>query len=316
MRKIDSIFDSCDRRKFISACAALLPVSYLNMFPDYLPPNSTSFSFEKVGLNLGSVQDQLANNPMETVNLINRLGLRHLELPGTSLLRQLHPILSGAGFKISSSHFYSPYITGNWAPMGSMGMKLPKERDFKSVIEIAQKYELEYLVMPGIFPEDRGGLEVYQKLADKLNESGQQCQNAGIQLCYHHYSYEFQPMEDSSPLREMLKILDSSLVKLETDTFWLSLADISALDFLEEHQAFLGPMHLADKSGEAPQTYRAVTLPKGSHLPVGEGVVPFDKILNAAAINKAPYFFIHLENMVKPLEALQKSATYLKRLSG
>ena len=304
------------RRKFIKGLSSIIPFLFSDVTRVPRFHRRPGFDLSKLGLNLGTVQDQLVNDPMQTINTIHEVGLRYLELPDINLLNKLHPILTGAGFSLPSSFFPSPYITGNWAPMASLGIKLPRSRDFRTVVNLASQYELRYLVVPGIFPQDRGGLDVYRALAEKLNEAGQVCNESGIQLCYHHYSYEFQPMEESSPIQVMMQNLEHTLVKLQADTFWLSLTGIDVQDFLSEYHSFLGPMHLADKAADAPQTYRAITLPEGSCLPVGEGVVDFEKLLGADHLNDIPYYYIHLEDLAAPLNSVIKSVKYLSSLTG
>jgi sugar phosphate isomerase/epimerase len=268
-----------------------------------------------LGLNLGSVQDVLADRPMETINTLTEIGVKVLEFSDVTLLKRLHPILKGAGFEIPSSFFYSPYITGNWNPMEAFGMKIPVDRTFESVVTSAARFGMSHLVMPGIFPEDRGGLDVYKRLSEQMNKAGELCQQANIQLCYHSYSYEFQPMENSSPMAVLLEYLDNSLVKLEADTFWMAIAGIDIMDFLTSNAARIPLVHLADVSANAPQYYRAVTLPDEVYQPPGDGALDFKKIMDFCKRDTVEHAFIHLEKATEPLIAVQKSVQYLQSLN-
>lgn len=303
-----------NRRDFMKAVSALFPLGVQKSnVTEYFKP-SPNLQSEKIGLHLGSVQQQLAEDPMKTIGLIDQLGIRSLELQDAALLNRLHPVLTGAGFIIPSSFFPSPYVTGNWNPMAAMGMKIPSNRDFEYVVDHAAQYSLSYLVMPGIFPQDRGGLDDYRQLAEKLNHAGELCQQAGVQLCYHHQSYELQPMENSSPMQVMLETWEAELVKLQVNTFWLSLARIDILDFLKKNVAYLGPMHLEDMAADAPQTYRAITLPPGAHRHLGDGIINFSAIFETKIAQSLPHYFIHLEDMDDPLGGLRSSVSYLDKL--
>jgi sugar phosphate isomerase/epimerase len=174
---------------------------------------------------------------------------------------------------------------------------------------------MSYLVMPGIFPEDRGGLDVYKRLSEQMNKAGELCQQANIQLCYHSYSYEFQPMENSSPMAVLLEYLDNSLVKLEADTFWMAIAGIDIMDFLTSNAARIPLVHLADVSANAPQSYRAVTLPDEVYQPPGDGALDFKKIMDFCKRDTVEHAFIHLEKATEPLIAVQKSVQYLQSLN-
>jgi sugar phosphate isomerase/epimerase len=305
-----------DRRTFLRAVSSLFPLGFIK--PDAHSPVQKPLPFiaEKIGLHMGSVQQQLAEDPMQTLGVLDQLSIRILELQDTALLDRLHPVLKGAGFQIPSSFFPSPYITGNWNPMAAMGMKIPSQRDFQHVVDQAARYSLSYLVMPGVFPQDRGGLDDYRRLAEKLNQTGEQCREAGVQLAYYHHSYELQPMENTNPLEVMAEIWDESLVKLQPNTLGLGLARQDILAFLKRYAPFLGPVHLADIAEDAPQTYRAITLPPGTHQPLGKGAVDFSEILTSEIADSIPYFFIHLEAMDDPLESLKESVSYLDNLAG
>lgn len=303
-----------NRRAFLNLMALSVPAVFIenhwSSSTAVLPQTKT-----KLGLNLGSVQDVLADRPMETINTLTEIGVKVLEFSDVTLLKRLHPVLKGAGFEIPSSFFYSPYITGNWNPMEAFGMKIPVDLSFETVVASAARFGLSYLVMPGLFPEDRGGLDVYKKLAEKMNNAGELCQQAGIQLCYHSYSYEFQPMENSSPMAVLLEYLDNGLVKLEADTFWMAIAGIDIMDFLSSNAARIPMVHLADVSANAPQSYRAVTLPDEVYQPPGEGILDFKEIMDFCKRDTVEYSFIHLEKATEPLSAVQKSVRYLKSLN-
>lgn len=302
------------RRGFLKTVSSVLPLSLSPAFFYRLQETAVFADRKKLGLHLGSVQELLVSDPMKIINALDQMNIRNLELQDVSLLNKLQPVLKGAGFKVPSSFFPSPYITNNWNPVASMGLKIPANRDFKSVVDQAAKYGLHYLVMPGLFPQDRGGLDVYKDLATKLNEAGELCKQGGIQLAYHHHVYEFQPMENTTPMEVMLGTWEEELVQLEVNTFWLSLAGLEIIPFLKKYRSFLGPMHLADKSDQAPQTYRAITLPPDMQQALGNGVINFPKILANDVSDQIPYFFIHLADISDPLAAIQTSVSYMNKV--
>jgi sugar phosphate isomerase/epimerase len=250
---------------------------------------------------------------MNTLNMLRTNGVRELELFDISLLSRLHAPLTGMGFSVQSCHFASPYITGNWAPMRAFGMKVPPASyTFDHVVEDARKYGLEYLVFPYIFPEDRGGLEAFRRLAEKLNRAGEKCREAGIQLCYHFHSYDFQPMEKSSPMQVILKETQADLLGLEADTFWLSLAGIEPVAFIRQYADRIRLAHLADIAANSPTVYRAVTLPATTYQPPGQGSIDFGAVISALRQANVQKMFIDLAEIKDPLNKLEESLTYLR----
>lgn len=298
------------RREFIATSCCLLPG--LNFVSSQSIQQSSIMN--KLGLQLGCVQEKLVSQPQQTLEYIYSLGLRHIELPEISLLKRLHPVLTGMGFKVHSSHFASPYITKNWEPYTAFGNAKPRIETFSGLIEEAAEYQLSYLVFPDIFPQDRGDLNWYQSFSEQLNEAGKACKAAGIQLCYHNHNFEFQPVENTSPFEVMLDTLDPDLVQFEADIFWLSIAGIDIQEFLKKHRHQTALLHLGDIGASAPQSYRAITLPPELYQPIGEGNIDFKPILQSQESTEIPYYFLNLEKSDDIFADLKISVDYLKNL--
>ncbi|WKN31149.1 TIM barrel protein [Porifericola rhodea] len=268
---------------------------------------------DKIGLHLSCVQNELIQHPQQTLDFIYELGIRHLALPDVSKLKRLYPVLKGMGFQVEVANFPSPYITENWQPYTAFGNAKPEGvESFDDMLAIAVKYNLRYLIFPEIFPQDRGDLQWYGTFADKLNLAGEKCQQAGIQLCYHHHAFEFQPMEDSSPMQELLKYLDSKLVKLEFDVFWASLAGVDLRGFMDKHAEFMALLQFGDLGKDIPQSYKGITLPPAAYQPLGKGKVDFNEILSSKA--EVPLYLINLQKSQDVLDELRHSVNYLKSL--
>ncbi len=118
---------------------------------------------------------------------------------------------------------------------------------FKRAVEQAAEYGLTDLVFPYVYPEDRGGIDVYKRLAEKLNQAGEVCQQAGIQLSYHPHAFEFQSMEDTSPFQLLMEGTDAALMHLEVNVFWVSVAGLDPAQFIREHGERVRMLHLTDK---------------------------------------------------------------------
>lgn len=299
------------RRAFIVSSACLIPsLSFVGKNPLI----SQSNIMDKIGLQLACVQEKLVSQPQQTLEHIYDLGIRHIELPDVSLLRRMHSVLTGMGFKVHSSHFASPYITENWQPYTAFGNAKPKIETFQELVDTAAKYELKYLIFPDIFPEDRGDLKQYQSFAKRLNEAGKTCKDAGIQLCYHNHTFEFQPVESTSPMEVMLNTMDPDLVKLELDIFYVGVAGISIQEFLKKYSDHVELLQLGDLSADVPRSFRNVTLPPDAYQPIGKGSIDYKTILQSQAVKNIPYYFIDLEQSEDIFADLRASIAFLKSL--
>ena len=70
---------------------------------------------------------------------------------------------------------------------------------WEKAIEDAKRMGHRYMTLAYLEPEERKNLDRYKRLAEWLNMAGQQCQAAGIQLCYHNHDFEFQSLEGEIP---------------------------------------------------------------------------------------------------------------------
>ena len=119
---------------------------------------------------------------------IAEIGYPEVETDHATLPR-IAPILKNYGLKPVSCHFETPLITGNWKIWTTL---TNQGATWSHAIEDANKFDVEYMVMPCIHPEERGDLECYKQLADKMNNAGMQSRAAGLTFCYHNLCFEFQ----------------------------------------------------------------------------------------------------------------------------
>ena len=300
------------RRQFVQAAATLAATGV------GLPTLRSSANhplIDNLGLQLATVREPLAAQPQQTIEAIQRAGYRQVELFDTQWLPQLQPIFQGMGIAVNSSHFLPPLITGNWAPLVAFGVRRPPASyTFEAMVAQAAEYGLKHLVFPLTFPQDRGGIATYQALAEKLNRAGEECRRSGIQLSYHHHAFEFQGMEDTSPLQVLLNNTDPELMQLQVDVFWASVAGLDPARFIRDQGERVSLVHLKDQKAEMPKTFLDGTIPDDSFQPVGSGVLDFNTIVQAAEAVGALHCFVAQDKSSSPLEDIQRSSSYLKNL--
>ncbi|MGB3777766.1 MAG: TIM barrel protein [Tunicatimonas sp.] len=302
---------SLSRRQFVQATAAAAVGMNL---PGFASSQSHPL-IDNLGLQLYTVREPLVARPQQTIEAIRAAGYRQVELFDTQLLPKLHAVFKGLGIAINSSHFLPPLITSNWNPLVSMGVKPPPaDYTFERVVEQAAEYGLTDLVFPYLFPEDRGGIDIYKNLAEQLSKAGEICQRSGIQLSYHNHAFEFQSMEDTSPFQLLIEGTDATLVTLEVDVFWVSVAGMDPAKFIRDHAGQVRMLHLKDKKDGLSPTFLDSSLPPDAFQPVGSGVLNFPNILRAAEAAGAKHCFVEQDHSPDPLVAIERSSTYLKGL--
>ena len=307
------------RRQFVQTTASVAVAA--SGLPRWARAKPTDHPLiDNLGLQLYTVREPLATQPQQTIEAIQQAGYRQIELFDTQLLPQLQPVFKGLGITINSAHFLPPLVTGNWAPLVAFGTKPPPaDYTFEKAVAQAAEYGLTHLVFPFVYPQDRGGIDFYIELAEKLNRAGEVCRQADIQLSYHHHAFEFQPMEDTSPLRLLLEHTDSALMHLQVDVFWASVAGRDPAQFIREvaggpNGRSVSMLHLKDKKANLSSTFLDSTLPPDAFQPVGSGALNFQEIVRAAEEVGVQHCFVEQDESAQPLTEIRHSSHYLKNL--
>lgn len=204
------------RRKFIwqsglLLTAAVMPVSALAM-------NGTGKY--KVGLQLFSIRDAMAEDAIDTLKKVKALGYEDLEIYGYNPVEKSYYGIEAGAFKhiledlqltTSSGHYgLSDYFN---QPSDAMA------RYIDQCIEGALALDQRYITWPWMPPELRS-LENFKRLAVKLNVIGEQVSKAGLGFAYHNHDFEFTNYGGENGYEVILRGTDPSLVKLQLDLYW------------------------------------------------------------------------------------------------
>lgn len=309
---------SLTRRKFLyltHTAGLSLPFVTGNEF--FKMQSQKSKYVEEIGLQLYTVRDQLVANPMKTLETIRDLGYKQVELFDVHLLRRMKPALDDIGLAANSSHFTGALLTGNWDLMAVMGVHKPNNYTIDNVVEDGAEYGLQYLVLPFLFPSERDSLEKCQQIAEKMNRLGEQCKQAGLQLCYHNHASEFKALydDDTVPFEVFLQEFDPDLVQLELDVFWLKVAGFDPAQKISDYAGRVSLLHLKDKAEGIPKVFLGEEqFPDAAFQPVGKGELDFKGILEAAEKAGVQHCFVEQDASPDPLESISESIRYLKNL--
>jgi sugar phosphate isomerase/epimerase len=126
---------------------------------------------------------------------------------------------------------------------------------FDEALMEANEHGFEYMVFNYLAPQERGGLEFYRALAEKLNTAGEKCRETGLRLCYDNHDFEFEPKSGGRPIETLLQRLDKSLVHLKIDAFWVSMAGENAATFIRQNASRVAMVHLKNRKPGAPRAF-------------------------------------------------------------
>lgn len=269
----------------------------------------------RVGLALYTLRHQLEKEPRETLRTAAAIGYRDVEIM-RSQIQPLAPYLKEFHLRPVSVHFETPLITANREAWLDAEMPpLDAGVTYEATLALAKEHGLRYVVFNYLPPQERGELDFYRWLADRLNRAAEQCRAAGMQFCYHNHNFEFQPKTGGRPIDVLLERLDPQLIRLEVDVFWVSMAGQNATEFVRQHAARIELLHVKDRRPGVAPRFDIASVPDDTFREAGHGDLDLPGILAAAGKN-VRYCFVEQDHSPDPLRSIRESYEYLHQLNG
>jgi sugar phosphate isomerase/epimerase len=271
--------------------------------------SSTALAKKKVGFDrplgvqLYTVRSTFPSDPEGVIKAIAKIGYKEAEVLQANI-DQVMPILKENGITAPSGHFDTALITGKRTDMS-----------WSAAVDLAKKHGLKYVVMPYIAPEERGTLDFYRALADKMNKAGETCAKAGLQFCYHNHAFEFEGKQGERPWDVLTERWDPKLVHLEVDVFWVSVSGQIASDFLRKYKNRVPLVHLKDEAFGTPVQFNE-RVPPGAFREIGTGTLDIPAIIRACeAIGVKHYIVEQDQTKGNPVDSLRVSYTNLRKMN-
>jgi sugar phosphate isomerase/epimerase len=239
---------------------------------------------------LYTLRAHTATDMLGTLRQVAAIGYRAVEFAGygDQTASTIRPTLDELGLKAPAAHVPFHQFESNLA----------------AVVNDMHTLGCHHVVVPSIPTEERADAAQVQQLAQRLNRIGQQVADEGLRLGYHNHAFEFAPLDGSTMWELLVENTDPALVDFELDVFWAVVGGFDPLDLLGRHGARVALVHLKDQSRD----------PGGSDAPVGDGQLPWDTILPAAAQNTAAQLYIVEQDHPRdPLNDVARSFQYLQR---
>lgn len=256
---------------------------------------------QTIGVQLYTVRSVLPQKPAQTLRAIQAIGYREIEATWGGLDR-LWPFIQDTHMKAVSVH------------LDNTMMNAGKEDELARAIEQAKKWGFSYAVFPYLPPAERGGLDKFRALTDKLNRAGEKCRAAGLHFCYHNHAFEFEPMDGTTGFQVMMDRLDKNLCGFEMDCFWVSVAGHDPAKLLQKLSGRVPLLHLKDKAPGTPVMFKE-SVAHSAFKEVGSGTLDWPAILRVAATAGVQHYFVEQDQTPgDPVESLRQSFQYLSKL--
>jgi sugar phosphate isomerase/epimerase len=278
--------------------------------------NASNTYADGIGFQVFAFRDSLLKDANSLFKSFAGAGIKSIEFFNPAKLNEYVPIVKDNGMNPLCTHFMPGYVTGNWNTARKMNMAPPDNYYFENVIADCVKNGIKYMGNAILLDEDRPSLDDYKRFADKFNKCGEQCRKAGVQLYYHNHSFEFQPMNGTTPYEEMIKIFDKSLIKLEIDVFWVTVAGLNPVEWIQKLNDRLLFLHMKDlKKGSQTKVYN-FNIPEDSYVELGTGMLDYKSILTEARKAGIKYAIIDQDStqMLDKIASVRQNVEYVKSL--
>jgi sugar phosphate isomerase/epimerase len=247
---------------------------------------------DQISLQLYTVREETARDMPGTLRKISEIGYSAVEFAGSGGLapQDLKTILDDLGLRTSGVHVPFNY----WV------------RDSETALAGMHDLGCAHAVLPSAPPESRGDEASVARLVEDLNRWGELCRGEGVTLSYHNHDFEFAPLGRSTMWDVLVTETDPGLVGLELDLYWIKYAGTDPETALRDVGDRVSLVHLKDMAPDD-------TL---SDLPVGEGTLPWNTLLEAADAAGVEWFIAEQDNPRDALEDVRSSLQHLRGLAS
>jgi sugar phosphate isomerase/epimerase len=181
----------------------------------------------------------------------------------------------------------------------SAHVPLPIGEDKDKVLDFAAIMGCKYLVS-GKGPDDFRTLDQIKRTCDLFNQAHAAAAESGLVFGVHNHWWEYLQVEGRYAYQVMLEHLDPGVV-FQIDTYWVQTAGPDPAQVVQEFGSRAPLLHIKDGPAVKGE----------SMLPIGDGVMDFPSIVEAAA-GTVEWMIVELDRCdMDMVEAVDKSYQYL-----
>lgn len=285
----------------------------------------------KVAIQMYSVRETLAKEPLATMKSVAEMGYKYWEtweirdvddVPNNYGLGGLpadeaKDLLKELGVTIIGSHISSDSMYNE--------KKLEAFLDYQQAVGCWN---------PGLSLDFFPDVAFIKQWGENMNRIGQMCRDRGMHWHYHNHYHEFQVYEGRYVTDWILEFTDPALVDFELDTFWAARAGVDPVAMIERYADRLVMLHQKDFAKNAPQkmnlfdgivdpdtpitTFEAFRhTDERCFAEVGTGTMDIQAIIDAGNQADIPYITLEQDKtQLSELESVKVSMDAFRKYSG
>ncbi len=242
-----------------------------------------------IGIQLYTVRDLSGKDFKGTLKKVADIGYKNFEFAGYGDMDagQLNAFMQEIGASTCGSHeAYEKFLD-----------------NADAVIEFNEAIGNPYITVPFMSERHRRSVDQVKRFAENLNLFGYKVKQAGMQLCYHNHSFEFEKIDGEQTVWDVLfSVADADIVKAEVDVAWVYNAGIDPVSFLDKMGSRIKLLHMKD-------------LDKDKKLaPVGQGEIDMPAVIKKAKEIGVEWYIVEQDQTRKGKDILDEISISYKNL--
>jgi len=274
-----------NRRAFIAGAGGMMAMSGLG-----LAGMARAARVRAIGLQLYTVRELFAIDPIGTLEKVARVGYREVEFGGGNYDTMDHAKLRAAMDRL---HLRAPSAH---VPYDLMA------KDFPAAVRMVKTLGAQTIVLPWLAEEQRTETGFGAVIAG-INRFAAQAREAGLGFAYHNHDFEFLSQSGGKTLYDrLLSETDPGLVRMELDLYWALHAGADVPALIDRLSSRLYAFHVKDMKKD------------GSMAAVGAGTVDFAALFKLPGASGVEHFYV--ENDQAPAPYIPDITTSFRNLSA
>ncbi|MBB3206655.1 sugar phosphate isomerase/epimerase [Rhodopirellula rubra] len=268
---------------------------------------------DRIGLQLYTLRNQMAEDPEATLAAVAAAGYWQVELMNIDEEAiKLAAIARDHGLAVHSGFLDFNIITD---PKREGVASLP------SMLEIAERIGLRHVVFGYIAKDQRDTADKCRAIADSANAAADKTREAGMRMCYHNHSFEFQPFavdsgkeNDAKPLTAydiFTERFDPHQMEFELDVFWAKIGGHDPLAMMRRLAGRISQIHLKDLLSGTPVITDESKVPADAFQELGDGTIDIPAVMRLAKEIGVDECHVEQDQSPAPLESIVQSYQFL-----
>lgn len=248
----------------------------------------------KIGVQLFSVREELADNLEETMKKLSEMGYEGVEFFGEppAAPEKLKELLEENNLECCGWHFWGDYID------------LKDDKKLAGVLDLYKTIGNDNLIISSVPEKYRGTAEGWREIARDFNEIAVELTKHDINLGYHNHDFEFETTEGQTPWNILFDNTDPEIMmQLDTGNAYKGGGDV--VEIIKQYALRAKTIHLKPYSKQ-----------KGFKTMIGEDDTPWKEIFQICqeAGNTEWYIIEYESDVYEPLVSVEKCINKTKEI--